>query len=90
MTADTVEVPGLQRCSDCGECWADDTHLTRCADRRKVRDALLKAADELDRPALPRFVLDLWAHLTHNDDYATAARDALRVLELGWRPAIAT
>jgi hypothetical protein len=78
----------LAHCRECVERWATPEHLDRCADRRKVLDALVTEAGTLDRPAGKRYVLDLANFLSRDGDYKTGAKAALTVLQLGWRPVV--
>lgn len=76
----------LIRCAHCGNGWADDLHVERCTDRIETIAGLVASAESYGVGEAK--VRDLMAHLTHDLDYKTAARDALRVIELGWRPVI--
>lgn len=75
-------------CIDCGDRQADDLHLARCAHKRQVTRNLLDRAAKrgvVDEVA----VRDLAAHLsTRETDFERAARSALTVIDLGWRPIV--
>lgn len=77
------------RCPYCPSTDVTGTHVDRCADTARYRQAVLDAAAAANIPEA--VALDLWAHARSRTTYEhSAALVVQMVIDMGWRPVVGT